>query len=170
MAQHISAEEAKRLVDEGKAILIDIRESEEYALQHIEGAQLQPLSVISTLPAGCEADRAAIYYCNSGRRTSGASEVLDARKHESAYILDGGIDGWMRAGLPVIKGTGPLPIMRQVHIAAGSLIVIFLLIGQSVPFFRLFAVFIGLGLLASGLTGACGMSILLKKMPWNKKK
>lgn len=170
MTQLISAQEAKRLVDEGKAVLIDVRESEEYALQYIEGAQLQPLSVIATLPAGCEADRAAIYFCNSGRRTSGATDVLDARKHKSAYILDGGLDAWMRAGLPVSKSKGPLPIMRQVHIAAGSLIVIFLLIGQSVPFFRLFAVFIGLGLLSSGLTGACGMSILLKQMPWNKKK
>lgn len=170
MAQLISAQEAKRLLDEGKAVLIDVREPEEYALQHIEEAQLQPLSVLGSLPAGVESDRAAIYYCNSGRRTSGAMDVLDAREHKSAYILDGGLEGWIRAGLPVIKGKGPLPIMRQVHIAAGSLIVIFLLIGQSVPFFRLLAVFIGLGLLNSGLTGACGMSILLKKMPWNKKK
>ena len=170
MARYVSAQEANLMVQAGEAVLVDVRETDEYATLHIEGTLLQPLSVLRSLPPDCEAAKAAIYFCNSGRRTSASTSVLDERRPENAFILEGGIEAWQRAGLPVIQGTGPLPIMRQVHIAAGSLIVIFLLIGQSVPFFRLFAVFIGLGFLASGLTGTCGMSIILKKMPWNKKR
>jgi hypothetical protein len=62
---------------------------------------------------------------------------------------------------------GALPLMRQVHIAAGVLIVLSLGIGQAVPLFRLLTAFIGAGLLFSGLTGVCGMAALLMRMPWN---
>lgn len=169
MPELITPQKAKNLVDEDNALLIDVREPDEYVSEHVPGAQLQPLSVLGLLPADEQPERPAVYFCNSGHRTAAAVETLEKRGHTRTYIIDGGLQAWAKAGLPMEKRKGVLPIARQVHLAAGSLIVIFLLIGQHVPFFRLFAVFIGLGLIASGLTGACGMAVLLKKMPWNKK-
>lgn len=169
MAEFISPQKAMELVQNEQALLVDVREADEYAGMRIAGANLQPLSVLQYLPPDENTDRPVIYFCYSGKRTGAAQEQLNKRGHARTYIIDGGLEAWQRAKLPVQESKGVLPIMRQVHIAAGSLIVIFLLIGQHVPFFRLFAVFIGLGLLASGLTGACGMAMLLKKMPWNKK-
>src|SRR5690606_31473574 len=63
--------EAKALVDSGKAILVDIRETDEHARENIAGATLTPLSRI----AAGEAESAAkgklvIFHCQSGMRTS----------------------------------------------------------------------------------------------------
>ena len=170
MAERISPQQAKKLLEEENALLVDVREPDEYAAKYIAGAHLQPLSVLSLLPADENPERPAIYFCHSGNRTGTAEQTIEKRGHSRTYIIDGGLDAWEKAKLPVEQSKGALPISRQVHIAAGSLIVIFLLIGQHAPFFRLFAVFIGMGLVASGLTGFCGMALLMKKMPWNKKR
>jgi hypothetical protein len=60
--------------------------------------------------------------------------------------------------------------MRQVQIAAGALVVIFVLLGQVAPIFRLLAALVGGGLLFAGLSGTCGMALLLARMPWNRTK
>jgi len=59
--------------------------------------------------------------------------------------------------------------MRQVFIGAGSIV----LLGTVMTYlfgatYLLIPLFVSLGLLVSGLTGWCGMAILLSKMPWNK--
>lgn len=168
MTELITPQRAKQLLEEENALLIDVREPEEYASLHIPGAYLQPLSVLAHLPADDDAQRPVVFFCNSGNRTAAAMQKLEQRGHSRTFIIDGGLTAWQRAGLPVAKAQQPLPLSRQVHIAAGGLIVLFLLLGQQLPFFRIFVLFIGFGLLASGLTGACGMALLLKKMPWNK--
>lgn len=169
MAERISPIEAQKLLTEQKALLVDVRESDEFAAKRIPGASLQPLPALPFLPPDSDLDRPVIYYCHSGNRTGKAQEKLTRRGHTSVYVLDGGLEAWEKAGLPIESRKGVLPISRQVHLAAGILIVLFLLIGQKIPFFRIFVLFVGLGLLASGLTGACGMAVFLKKMPWNKK-
>ena len=170
MLERISPQEAKRLIDEENALLVDVRESDEFVAKRIPGAVLQPLAALPFLPADSEPERPVIYHCVAGVRTGGAEQQLQQRGHSRVYMIEGGIEAWEKAGLPVEKQiTDILPIPRQVQIAAGSLIVIFLLIGQHIPFFRLVAVFIGFGLIYAGLTGSCGLAILLKKMPWNKK-
>jgi rhodanese-related sulfurtransferase len=168
MVKTIAPEQAAELARSGKAVLVDIRESGEFASERIPGAVLQPLSVLPYLPPDSDKEQAAIYFCHSGRRTEAAKDKLEARGHAETYLLDGGLEGWKKAHQPVEETKGPLPLMRQVHITAGCLVVLFLLIGQHVPFFRLLAVFVGFGLIFSGITGWCGLMLLLQKMPWNK--
>ncbi|MCL2790383.1 MAG: rhodanese-like domain-containing protein [Desulfobulbus sp.] len=171
MARMISPREAAQLQERGEATLIDVRETEEFDAVHIAGARLQPLSVLAQLPADDDQGKPVIYFCRSGRRTATAMAQLESRGHAETLILDGGLIAWRQAGLPVVVGDkGPLPIMRQVHVAAGALVVIFVGLGQLAPVFRLLAALVGCGLLFSGLTGACGMALFLTKMPWNKKK
>jgi rhodanese-related sulfurtransferase len=83
--------------------------------------------------------------------------------------VSGGLMAWSEAGLPTNSHTTRLPIMRQVLIAAGSLVLIGAL-GALVshPAFIYLALFVGLGLLFAGITGWCGMAFLLGKMPWNQ--
>ena len=171
MARIISPREAARLQELGEAVLIDVREPDEFGEARIAQARLQPLSVLTQLPPDDDQEKPAIYFCRSGRRTGIAMPQLEGRGHAETLILDGGLIAWRQAGLPVVAGDkGPLPIMRQVQIAAGSLIVLFLLLGQLTPIFRLFAALVGCGLLFAGLSGTCGMALLLARMPWNKKK
>jgi rhodanese-related sulfurtransferase len=88
----------------------------------------------------------------------------------AAFILEGGVDGWAAAGFPVVENAkAPLEIMRQVQIAAGSLVVAGVALGLLVhPAFFGLSAFVGAGLTFAGATGFCGMARLLAVMPWNR--
>ena len=87
-----------------------------------------------------------------------------------AFILDGGIEAWKKAGLPVAQdGKQPIEIMRQVQIAAGGLALLGALLGLTVsPMFYALSGAVGAGLMFSGMTGSCAMARILKIMPWNR--
>ena len=86
------------------------------------------------------------------------------------FVVEGGIQGWKQAGLLTVEDKSqPLPLMRQVQIAAGLLILCGVVLGYSVSSgFFLLSGFVGAGLLFAGVTGFCGMARLLKVMPWNR--
>ena len=64
----------------------------------------------------------------------------------------------------------PLPLMRQVQIAAGSLALLGVILGYAVSSaFFLLSGFVGAGLILAGVTGFCGMARLLAIMPWNRR-
>lgn len=72
-----------------------------------------------------------------------------------AYILTGCIEAWKKAGLPIVADKSqPIEISRQVMIGAGSLVLLFVLLGASLaPGFYLLAAFVGAGLVFGGVTG-----------------
>lgn len=86
-------------------------------------------------------------------------------------MLEGGIEARKEAGLPVARDSNqPIEIMRQVQIAAGSLVLIGVVLGALLhPAFYGLAGFVGAGLLFAGLSGWCGMAKLLALMPWNRR-
>ena len=100
--RHITAAEAKKLVDEG-AVLVDVRESNEYAAENIPGAANAPLS---QLGAGAALPQAPVlvFHCKSGARTRMNAGALANCSDAEAYILDGGIEAWKAAGYPVKRG------------------------------------------------------------------
>jgi rhodanese-related sulfurtransferase len=104
-------------------------------------------------------------------RTSANAEALAASANCQAYILEGGLDAWKRAGLPVaFDRSQPIEIIRQVQIAAGSLVLLGVLLGFLWrPEFYALSGFIGAGLLFAGISGWCGMAKLLELMPWNRR-
>jgi rhodanese-related sulfurtransferase len=111
-----------------------------------------------------------VFHCKSGMRTQANAARLIAKGFREAYFLDGGIEAWKAAGLPVHSNRkAPLEIMRQVQIAAGALILLGVILGALInPAFFLLSGFVGAGLLFAGVTGWCGMALLLKTMPWNR--
>jgi rhodanese-related sulfurtransferase len=90
---------SKRLGD-GKTVLIDIREPHEHAREHIEGAQLAPLSKLHTENFGDVLDKTAVFHCHSGGRTGSNAKLLMSKGFRDAYHLSGGIVAWKAAGLP----------------------------------------------------------------------
>jgi rhodanese-related sulfurtransferase len=94
-----------------------------------------------------------------------------AAGHADVTCLKGGLDAWKAAGLPTEKNAAApaIPIMRQVQITAGSIVLIGTVLAWLVsPLFLGLTGFIGAGLLVSGLTGTCGMANMLRLMPWNR--
>ena len=99
--KHITAAEAKQLVD-GGALLVDVREANEYAGENIPGARNEPLSSIGRSPiAGASA---VVFHCKSGARTRMNAAALAGSTDAQAYIMDGGIEAWKAAGFPVRRG------------------------------------------------------------------
>ena len=120
----IDARTLKQKLDNGEAILIDVRETDEHAREHVIGARLAPLSSIDSHDFDRDHSKIAIFHCRSGMRTQANAATLLARGFREAYYLDGGIEAWKSAGYPVhTNAKAPLEIMRQVQIIAGGLVV-----------------------------------------------
>lgn len=85
-------------------------------------------------------------------------------------MLEGGLDGWTRAGLPIEANLkAPLEMMRQVQIVAGSLVLLGVVLGWLIsPIFFALSAFVGAGLTFAGISGFCGMARLLGLAPWNR--
>ena len=168
----LSPQQVRERIDTGGAVLIDIRETDEFARSHVKGAQSHPLSTWEKAHLTVDPDADVIFTCRSGMRTAGACDRLAARVNGNAFVLDGGLDAWAKAGLPVeTNADAPMEIMRQVQIAAGSLVLIGVIFGFLVtPAWFALSAFVGAGLTFAGVSGYCGMARLLMLSPWNRVK
>lgn len=164
-------EEVRARLDAGRAVLVDIREPDEFARRHVTGAQSHPLSKWEKAHLKIAPHADVVFMCKSGMRTAGACDRLAARVTGEAFVMVGGLDGWIDAGFPVeADSNAPMEIMRQVQIAAGSLVLIGLLLGFLVaPAWFGLAAFVGAGLTFAGISGFCGMARLLMFAPWNQR-
>lgn len=154
----------------GQAVLVDIREPDEFARAHVKGALQRPLSTFEAAHLRIEPGRDVVFTCRTGMRTGGACDRLTAAVDGEAFVLEGGLDAWRAAGLPVVENRkAPLEMMRQVQIVAGSLVLIGVVLGFAVhPGFFGLSAFVGAGLTFAGATGFCGMARVLALAPWNR--
>lgn len=159
-------EHARQLLAQG-ATLIDVRDPAEHLRERIAGARNVPLAGLTKLD-GCPAP--IIFHCRAGARTANQAGKLGEAAGCEAYILAGGIEAWKQAGLAVVADRSqPIEINRQVMIAAGSVVLLGMLLGYALaPQFYALAAFIGAGLVFAGLSGWCGLAKLLGLMPWNR--
>lgn len=153
---------------EGGATLIDVRDRDEHAREHIAGAVNRPLGDLGgrSLPSG-----PLIFHCRSGMRTRSCAPALEvAANGAPCHVLDGGLEGWKASGFETVIDRGqPLEIGRQVQLAAGSLVLLGVLLGMFVaPGFLFVSAFVGAGLMFAGATGWCGLAHLFRRMPWNR--
>lgn len=167
----VSPEKARNMLNEG-AILVDIRDPDEHARERIAAARSLPLSTLEQADLELHHGKPVIFHCRSGQRTQMNATKLKACAGEDceAFVVEGGLDAWRKAGLPVVTDRRqPIEMQRQVQIVAGALGLGGVLLGAFVsPAFFAVPGFIGAGLLFAGLTGTCGMAKLLKLAPWNR--
>lgn len=166
----VSPARAAELVRKG-AVLIDIREADEHARERIPGARHHALSRLEAESPIHADDNVLIYHCRSGMRTTSKADRLSAASQNcEAYLLEGGLDAWEKAGLPVaLDRSRPIDIVRQVQIAAGGLVLSGTVLGALLaPGFYVLSGLVGAGLILAGTTGFCGMARLLSVMRWNR--
>jgi len=166
----ISPQAARQLLEQG-AVLVDIRAADEYAREHIAGARHMPVDQLGGGQRPFAEASAVIYHCRGGQRTLMNATALAECVSCEAYMLDGGLEAWKRAGLEVeTDRSQPLELQRQVQIVAGSLVLLGVLLGYTVsPWLFLISGFVGAGLVFAGISGFCGMARLLRVMPWNRR-
>ena len=164
----ISAHDLADQLAAGDVTVIDVREPMEFATGHIAGSLNVPLSRLAQadLPRG-----QLVLVCQSGNRSGkGLAQLLQQGHPHPVADLLGGVPAWQQAGLPVRKLKGaPLPLMRQVQIVAGSVVLVGEILSQTgVPAWIWLSGFVGAGLTFAGVSGFCGMARLLAAMPWNR--
>lgn len=168
----IDANTLKSWMDKREAVLVDVREPGEHGAEHIPGAFHLPLAKVckSALPETSR--RKLVIHCKAGRRGGAACEKLLAEDPSlELYHLEGGLDAWRQSGYEV-KASGGffLPLERQVQLSIGIGVLTGSALGYFVnPAWFLLPGFFGLGLINAGLTGWCGLAILIAKMPWNQR-
>ena len=99
--KRITAEEAKRLLDQGGVQLIDVREQVEYNQIRIPNATLVPLNALLSRPTQYLKEDNIIFHCAEGIRSAVACEMAAAVGFEKLYNMEGGINAWAAQGLPV---------------------------------------------------------------------
>ncbi len=170
----VSPRELHQLIAAGRpAELLDVRTPAEFAAAHVPGAKLVPLDELNAadfLRQRGPADQPLYVLCQSGSRGRRAIERFQRAGFDGCVLVEGGTQAWMDAGLPVNRGEGKvLPLMRQVQIAVGFVSAVGAALALWVdPRFALIPLVMGGGLLFAGVTGFCGLALVLAKMPWNK--
>lgn len=156
-------------ITHGDTVLVDVREDFEYASERIDQALSHSLSEFDPDQIRKQhGDTRVVFHCRSGKRSADAAAQYGG---DTTFHLQGGIEGWKAAGLPIVRSAGApkIDVMRQVQITAGALILIGVVLGSLLhPSLFGISAFVGCGLIFAGLSGWCGMAKLLGIMPWNR--
>jgi len=96
-----------QLINHQNALLLDVREANEFTGGKLPGAVHIPLSQLKdrTAELAKMTSRPVIVYCGLGRRARSASSVLANAGFASIYMLSGGLKAWKDAGLPLETAT-----------------------------------------------------------------
>lgn len=169
--KYITAKELKQLYETENLLICDIREADEYNREHIIGAKNTPISKFNADDFNeLSKHKKLVIHCQSGNRTRMNENRFKTILCNEILVLCDGINDWKKEGCDIAKNhKAPLPLMRQVQITAGSLIVLGAILSLTVSInFIYLSGFIGAGLLFAGITGFCGMANLLMFLPYNK--
>jgi len=100
------AEAAARVAGGGDTgpLIVDVREPDEFAAVRVEAAALVPMSGFTDRAAELPRDRQLLVLCASGVRSAAATGYLLRSGWTDVANIDGGINAWQRAGLPVRHG------------------------------------------------------------------
>ena len=151
--------------------VLDVRTPGEFESAHIRGAYNVPLDTLGEHAAeiSSSVQSPVVLVCQSGGRAHKAEQALREAGMVNLHVLEGGMNAWRAAGLPVAVVRRRLSLERQVRIVAGSLAATGGLLGFFVnPAFALLPAFIGSGLVFAGVTDWCGMGLLLSRLPHNR--
>jgi len=172
MKKTITIQELKKVLEKNNnnSIVIDVRSKKEYDAVNINESINIPLDQIEKHKKELEKYDTVYIHCQSGNRSQKACQYLSDLKNTNVVNILGGIQEWQSKGLPVVKSKNiHFSIIQQVHIIAGSLILLGVILSKFLnPNLIYLSGVIGAGLLFAGLTGWCGMAKILSKMPWNK--
>ncbi len=108
MADHqvtdLTPEEVSKGIDDGRYLLVDVREPNEVAVEAYPGAVVVPLSGFDPRDIPDPQGKQVVFACRSGKRSVTASLAAQAAGFAYDKHLAGGILGWKAAGLPTTTG------------------------------------------------------------------
>lgn len=101
----VSTLQATQLINQGKAVFVDVREPAEFSAGHMRDAKNIPMGELSKRVGELDKfkSKAVIAVCQTGTRSAKAAAQLKKAGFNEAFSLDGGIAAWQAQGLPLVK-------------------------------------------------------------------
>lgn len=102
---NVSPNEAVLLMNRSNAIVLDVRDDAEFAAGHITDARHIPLAKLAERIKELEKfkDKPILVHCQGGVRSSKACDILRKNEFTKLHNLQGGLNAWIAAKLPVVK-------------------------------------------------------------------
>jgi len=101
--KHIDVQGAQALLKQGEAKLVDIRDSQSFAIAHAKSAYHLTNDTIVAFMDEVEFEQPILVMCYHGMSSQGAAQYLVNQGFEQVYSVDGGFEAWHRAELPVVR-------------------------------------------------------------------
>ncbi|MBF9220578.1 rhodanese-like domain-containing protein [Hymenobacter ruricola] len=112
---------AQQLGQPGAPLLLDVRTPDEYAVSHLQGAQLVPYDSVATQEfPGVDRARPVVVYCSVGARSERLGERLRSLGFGHVSNLYGGLFEWVNEGYPVVNAQGPTPNVHPYSVLWGA--------------------------------------------------
>ncbi len=170
--QTISIQELKNVLskeqDSLNSIVLDVRTRLEHKAEHIDGVKNVPLHELASHVDMLKQYKTVYVHCRTGKRGEQAQCDLEKLGLTNVINIEGGIEEWKSLSEPTKVGK-VMPLIQQVHLTISVLLLIFTALTYFVsPWFLLAFLGISGGLAFAGLTGNCGMAMIIARMPWNR--
>jgi rhodanese-related sulfurtransferase len=94
---------ATRLINDAHAVVLDVREPAEFNAGHLPNSRHIPLGELEGRAGELPSGKPVIVVCAAGPRAGRAAAMLRKAGREEVFTLDGGLNAWRQAGLPVVK-------------------------------------------------------------------
>lgn len=149
-------------------VLLDVRSPIEFETEHVPASINVPLEQLERRLEEVPREGQLVVICRTGKRAERGALILLGKGFQPK-VLEGGLVGWRKAGLPVAEGKKMLSIERQIQLIVGIGVLTGVLLAAVVnPWFLIVPGFFGAGLTFAGLSGTCALGLLLTKAPWNR--
>ena len=101
----LSAQGAVQMINRERAVVVDVREPEEFASGHAAGSRNVPLNQLEEKLPGAVKNKSlpVLLMCASGARAQRAVAIAKKLGYEQAQAVAGGLKSWKEANLPVEK-------------------------------------------------------------------
>jgi rhodanese-related sulfurtransferase len=102
---NLSASEAVLMLNRSKPLVLDVRDEAEFASGHIQGAKHIPVTELAGRLKEIEKfkDKPVLVHCQRGMRANTAIKILKAQQFSQLNNLQGGLNAWVEAKLPLVK-------------------------------------------------------------------
>jgi rhodanese-related sulfurtransferase len=105
LSEELSPRQVADLLREGDAQLVDVREPYEHDAGRIAGDLHIELDRLTAEADSIDRERPVVFYCRSGTRSALATQAFTASGY-SAHNLTGGLQAWVKEGLPIEPADG----------------------------------------------------------------
>jgi rhodanese-related sulfurtransferase len=160
------------------AAIADVRSSEEYETAHILKSRslplerLRPGAVADAFDSDCVGQSRPLYLLSqTGYRATLAAEQLGAAGLHNLAVVDGGVNAWRAAGLPLVQPRRRIvpPVPNQMQALIGIILLAISLLALEVhAFWFLLTPVIGATLIYAGMRHSSFLTRWLGRLPWNR--